>query len=432
MKLSHWLFIFITCALLGALGAYLYVSVSKPQLMPPQLRIATLKQPRTILLLGTDVVYSDSGRRLKADKDAFTGRSDTILVGRLDPIANTLRVISIPRDTVVDIPGNGSQKINAANALGGPTLAVSTVSQFLDTPIDHYVVLNVHGLVDLVNELGGITVEVPKKMQYMDWTAKLKIDLEPGVHTLTGNQAMGFVRFRHDALGDIGRVQRQEIFLRAVLDKALKPESWSHIPRLMEIAQQYISTDLTVPQMMEMANFVRGVPKSNQLLTMMPGSFSPSGDWAVSQSDVRRMVSRLMGANFIETTRDDIRIVIGNSSSTEGMGFKLARILGSKGYKNVIVQKRMLELSDPVKRTRIIAQKANPEDAGLVKADLGNIGDVVNASVGDIESSVTIIIGDDLASKILSSEAAQSSPEGRAESASGAGSGQPVTGAVTH
>ncbi|NJL72230.1 MAG: LytR family transcriptional regulator, partial [Candidatus Competibacteraceae bacterium] len=155
--------------------------MSKPQLMPPQLRIATLKQPRTILLLGTDVVYSDSGRKLKADKDAFTGRSDTILVGRLDPIANTLRVISIPRDTVVDIPGNGSQKVNAANALGGPTLAVSTVSQFLDTPIDHYVVLNVHGLVDLVNELGGITVEVPKKMQYMDWTAKLKIDLEPGV-----------------------------------------------------------------------------------------------------------------------------------------------------------------------------------------------------------------------------------------------------------
>jgi LCP family protein required for cell wall assembly len=405
---------------MGVLGAYVYVSVSKPQLMPPQLRIATLRKPTTILMLGTDVVYSDSGRRLKADKDAFTGRSDTIMVGRLDPLANTLRVISIPRDTLVDIPGNGTQKINAANAIGGPDLAKATISNFLDTPIEHYVVLNVHGLVDLVNELGGITVEVPKRMQYMDWTAKLKIDLEPGVHTLTGNQAMGFVRFRHDALGDIGRVQRQEIFLRAVLDKALKPESWKHIPKLIEIAQNYISTDLSAQEILEMANFVRGVPKSNQLLTMMPGNFSPGGDWAVERSDVRRMVARLMGANFIETTRDSIRVAIGNCSSTEGMGFKLAKILGSKGYKNVIVQKRMLELSDSLKRTRIVAQKANPEDASLVKSDLGNIGDVVNASVGDIESSVTIMIGDDLVEKILTIEADSSTREGGSKSASGA------------
>ncbi|MBX9937616.1 MAG: LCP family protein [Candidatus Obscuribacterales bacterium] len=420
MKLSNWLFIFLACALMGVLGAYVYVSVSKPQLMPPQLRIATLRKPTTILMLGTDVVYSDSGRRLKADKDAFTGRSDTIMVGRLDPLANTLRVISIPRDTLVDIPGNGTQKINAANAIGGPELAKTTISSFLDTPIEHYVVLNVHGLVDLVNELGGITVEVPKRMQYMDWTAKLKIDLEPGVHTLTGNQAMGFVRFRHDALGDIGRVQRQEIFLRAVLDKALKPESWKHIPKLIEIAQNYISTDLSAQEILEMANFVRGVPKSNQLLTMMPGNFSPGGDWAVERSDVRRMVARLMGANFIETTRDSIRVAIGNCSSTEGMGFKLAKILGSKGYKNVTVQKRMLELSDSLKRTRIVAQKANPEDASLVKSDLGNIGDVVNASVGDIESSVTIMIGDDLVEKILTMEDHSSTREGGSKSASGA------------
>lgn len=379
------------------------------------------------MLLGVDVVYSDSGRNLKADKDAFNGRSDTILVGRLDPIANTLRVVSIPRDTVVAIPGHGHQKVNAANALGGAELARATISGFLDMPIDHYVILNVHGLVDLVNELGGVTVEVPKKMQYMDWTAKLKIDLEPGVHTLTGNQAMGFVRFRHDALGDIGRVQRQEIFLRAVLDKALNPTSWPHIPRLLEIAQKYISTDLSLPQMGEMANFVRGVPKSNQLLTMMPGGFSASGDWDVSRSDVRKVVSRMMGANFMETTRGDIRVVIGNSSGTEGMGFKLAHILESKGYRSVSVQKNMLELSDSLKRTRIIAQKANPEDASLVKADLGNIGDVVNASVGDIESSVTIIIGDDLAKKILAQE-----EEAKSGSTTGATSSGVATGSVTH
>jgi len=413
LKPSYWLFIFIFCALAGVGVGYFTMLVKSPQMLPPALRIVSLREPTTVLLLGVDVVYTDMGRRKqKIDKDAFTGRSDTILVARLDPISNSLRVISIPRDTEVRIPGTGLSKINAANAIGGINLAQTTVSGFLnDTKIDHYVVLNVHGLVDLVNELGGITVEVPKKMQYMDWTAKLKIDLEPGMHTLTGNQAMGFVRFRHDALGDIGRVQRQSIFLRAVLDKALQPQSLAHLPKLIEIAQQYISTDLTVQDMMGMANFVRGVPKSNQVLTMMPGTFSPNGDWVVAASDTRRMVARLMGANFVESSKDDIRVSVENSSSTEGMGFKVAKILGLRGYRNVSVQKANLEFEDGVKRTRIIAQKANPEDASLIRTDLGSIGDIVNASVGNIESSVTVIVGNDLAQKITEQEAAVTTPE---------------------
>jgi polyisoprenyl-teichoic acid--peptidoglycan teichoic acid transferase len=395
--------------------------VARPQLIPPYLRLATLHQPATVLFLGVDVVYNpQASGNVKADKDAFTGRSDTILIGRLDPLANTLRIIAVPRDTQVRVPGFGLQKINAANAIGGPDLALATVSRFLAMPVDHYVVLNVHGLVDLVDELGGITVEVPKRMQYMDWTAKLKIDITPGVHTLTGNQAMGFVRFRHDALGDIGRVQRQEIFLRAVLDKALKPDSWSHLPRLLEIARQYISTDLSVEDMMNMANFVRGVPKSNQMLTMMPGRFSASGDWLVERADISKMVARLQGANFVEEDRAKIRIVVQNSSSIKGMGYKVANILSLKGYRNIQVQKSNIDLECGVKRTRIVAQKANPEDAGLVRNDLGDIGDMVNASVGDIESSVTVIVGDDLAQIIDSGNSSATSGLLR-ESASRAG-----------
>lgn len=409
----------LAAAFLG--GGYFYLFVTHPQMIPPFLRLATLQTPKTVLFLGVDVVYNPQTRgNVKADKDAFTGRSDTILIGRLDPHANTLRIIAIPRDTQVRIAGYGSQKINAANAIGGPGLALSTVSSFLCTPIDHYVVLNVHGLVDLVDELGGITVEVPKRMQYMDWTAKLKIDIAPGVHTLTGNQAMGFVRFRHDALGDIGRVQRQEIFLRAVLDKALRPDSWSHLPKLLEIARQYISTDLSVEDMMNMANFVRGVPKSNQVLTMMPGHFSASGDWLVERADISKMVARLQGANFMEEGRAKIRIVVQNSSSVKGMGYKVANMLTLKGYRNIQVQKSNLDLECGVKRTRIVAQKANPEDAGLVRNDLGDIGDMVNASVGDIESSVTIIVGDDLAQIIAKGNAPLESSVLR-ESASRAG-----------
>jgi hypothetical protein len=263
-------------------------------------------------------------------------------------------------------------------------------------PIDHYVVLNVHGLVELVDEIGGVTVEVPKRMHYMDWTAKLKIDLEPGPHTLTGNQAMGFVRFRHDGLGDIGRVQRQEIFCRAVLDKAMKPESWTHLPRLMGIAQRYISTDMDMGQMLAMASFIRAVPKQNQLLCMMPGTFSGTGDWVVDRYNVRKMVARITGSTFGLPSRDSLHLTVVNASSTEGVGFALYRILRAKGY-NWIVVKAASDQAKPLKTSKIIAQRGNPEDADLVREDLASVGEVVNASIGDIESAVTIMAGDDLA-----------------------------------
>ena len=381
--------------LLGIIGGYTYILMYKPASIPPQFRVGSLRDPETILLLGVDVVYTEIDRRHKKidQAQAFNGRSDTIMVCRMDPYRDAMTILSIPRDTQVAIPGNGVQKVNAANAIGGAQLATSTISQMLGIPIDHYVVLNVHGLVELVNELGGVTVQVPKKMKYMDWTAKLKIDLEPGPHTLTGNQAMGFVRFRHDALGDIGRVQRQQLFIHAVMEKALQPDSWSHLPKLVSIGQEYISTDLSPADIMQIATFARAVPKKNQQLAMLPGQFS-GNDWVSSPKDIRRMVSRLMGSSFVTADRPKVRVTVVNESSVPGLGQKIARLLRAKGYP--VFVKPPEKRPAPTKQTHIIAQKANTEDAEMVKGDLGDHGDIVTASVGDIDSEITVIAGDDL------------------------------------
>jgi len=399
LRQPNWVLIVVLAALTGVLIGYVSTLIFRPSLLPPALRFGSLRQPTTILFLGVDVVYTEEGRRKKADKDAFNGRSDTIMVARLDPYRNTLGVLSIPRDTQVTMPTFGTGKINSANAIGGPNLAMTTVGNLIQLPLDHYVILNVHGLVSLVDELGGITVDIPKKMKYMDWTAKLKIDLEPGFHTLTGNQAMGFVRFRHDGLGDIGRVQRQEIFIRAVLDKALRPESWSHLPKLVEIAQHFISTDMSDSELMQTANFIRGVPKKNQYLAMLPGDFSGTGDWIADRNDTRRVVARLLGSSFITSDRDRIHIVVINQSSSSTTGNKVARLLRSKGYRWIAVRDAESH-SLSIKRSRIIAQLGNTEEADLVRDDLGDYGDVVNASVGDIRSAVTVQAGDDLATLV--------------------------------
>jgi len=246
-----------------------------------------------------DRTHGSSDSKPVVDQTAFKGRSDTIIVIHVDPERQTVSGIHIPRDTVAHIPGFGYQKINGAYALGGIELAKQTVSELIQVPIDHFVVLNVHGLVEAVDALGGITLDVPKKMRYMDWTAKLKIDLEPGVHTLTGNQAMGFVRFRHDALGDIGRIQRQEIFMRAFINKALTPTSWPQFPHLVEIARSNLRTDLSDMELLQSANLMRSIPQTRIHFTMIPGRFGPQGTWVTNESAARRLVERTFDTQWI-------------------------------------------------------------------------------------------------------------------------------------
>ncbi len=405
MRSINWSFYFVVAAILGVVAGYVLMLAFRPGLLPPILRLGGLVEPTTVLLLGTDVVYNEGVGRRKADSAAFNGRADTILVARLDPIRNSITVLQIPRDTQVHIPGYGTQKVNAANAIGGPDTARRVVSELLGIPIDHFVILNVQGLVKAVDEVGGITVQVPKRMQYMDWTAKLKIDLEPGWHTLTGNQSMGFVRYRHDALGDIGRVQRQELFMRATLDKALKPESWGHLPKLLQLSKEYVYTDMNEGDLMRLANFARVVPKKNQQLVMLPGNFSGTGDWVSDESDIRQVVARVLGQDWQRPISADVRLAIENNSHYQGLGRRVARMMRAKGYNVVVIKdspgREMLQrgqstgagLSD---RTKIIAQRANPHEAELVKSDLKGNGEVVIASIGDILSSVTIVAGDDL------------------------------------
>ncbi|MDZ4836979.1 MAG: LCP family protein [Candidatus Melainabacteria bacterium] len=396
MQPRNWYLTFVICALIGILAGYVFTLFYQPALLPPLLRFGSLREPTNILLLGTDVVYSGQGRKLKADQGVFTGRSDTIMVARLDPYRNSFAVLSIPRDTWVRIPHHGMSKINAANAAGGPELTKETVTNLLNMPIDHHVVLNVRGLVALVDEIGGITIDIPKKMKYSDDTAKLYINLEPGVRKLTGTQAMGFVRFRHDGLGDIGRVQRQELFIRAVLDRAMQPDSWSHIPKLLEIAQNYIDSDMSYADLTGVAAFVRAVPKANQTLVMLPGDFSGTGNWAVDRADIRRMVSKITGTTFMGASRGELRLTVQNASSDKTLGRKLIAALKKKGYRRLSLKPLDGKRKEPLAVSRIIAQRGNPEDAELVRDDLDDIGDLVTASVGDIESAVTVLAGDDL------------------------------------
>jgi len=355
--------------------------------------VGTITEPTTVLFMGTDIVYSGSRRHLVVDKVALNGNSDTMMLVFFNPRHNKISILSIPRDTEAQVGTHGVMKINAANAIGGPDLAKATVTGLLNVPIDHYVVMNIQALVQFVNELGGVTVEVPKKMTYMDWTAKLKIDLEPGMHTLTGNQAMGFVRFRHDALGDIGRVQRQQIFLQAASRKMMDPTAWTHVPALMEIAQNNIQTDMSQSDMMKMLNFAHDVPRGSIACVMLPGQFSGNGDW-IGNTEGRAIAARFADPDEQSVdSRKSISVCVVNASADRSLGGRLAQALRKLGYMTSVDKD---DKDVPFKKTRIICQNGNTANATMLQHDLGNIGDIVNASVGNLMTSITLVAHDDV------------------------------------
>ncbi len=180
-----------------------------------------------ILLLGTD----EAG-----------GLTDVIASLRVD--GGTTRIIQIPRDTYIEAEGYGPHKVNALYPIGGTDLAKRELSRKLGRPISHHVIVNLAAIRRLADALGGIEVDVPKRMVYVDNSQGLNIDLQPGVQTLKGRDLEGFLRFRHDEMGDIGRIERQQLALKAVFQKLTRPEQLVRLPLLLSMAGKDVQTDL--------------------------------------------------------------------------------------------------------------------------------------------------------------------------------------------
>jgi len=191
-----------------------------------------LKNKINILLLGVDQRSYDKGR------------SDTLILLTLNPLNKSMHFLSIPRDSRVNIPDYGIDKINAAYAYGGAQLTKQAVERLLNIKVDYYLQLNYQALVQIVDILGGIDIDVEKPMYYADSQDGLLIDLQSGKQHLNGKQVMGYVRFRHDGLGDIGRISRQQNFLNAALNQALQYNNLPKIPFILQKIGNNISTDM--------------------------------------------------------------------------------------------------------------------------------------------------------------------------------------------
>ncbi|MCL1879464.1 MAG: LCP family protein [Actinomycetia bacterium] len=187
------------------------------------------------------------------------GRSDSILLCRVDPTKKQVSMLSIPRDLRVDLEGHGMNKINAAMAYGGPDEAVRAISNFVGVPIAHYVQIDFTGFKDIVNALGGVTVNVPAYTYYNG------VSLQAGKQKLNGDQALVFVRCRKTyAAGDFQRAANQRQLARVVAHDVLGSSPTS-MPGLITTISQCVRTDMDTTGIIALAQSMRGMNTSTDI-----------------------------------------------------------------------------------------------------------------------------------------------------------------------
>jgi len=375
------------------------------------LNIPNLSRPVNILLLGVKVLSSDladypeNNLGYHALVNSFEGRTDSMLLLRFDPQQNDVVVLSIPRDTKTLVKDVGVTKINDANAYGGPALAAESVSNLLDgVSIDRYIRINVQGVEKLIDALGGVDYYVPKDMKYTDHSQRLYINLKEGQQHLDGEKALQFLRFRYDALGDVGRVQRQQAFIRSLTEQALTPRTVLRLPEILGVIRSHIDTNLGTNELIALAAFAGQKSRSDFKMVMLPGDFNQPEEgqlsyWLPNHRRISEMVSqhferqpRYLTVNRDEITPDRIRIAVQGHADDREAVQSVIEHLQKSGYSRIFYSS--IPYNEPISQTRIIAQQGDSSAAAQVRANLG-VGEVLTESTGVLSTDVTIQVGRD-------------------------------------
>ncbi|WP_068699507.1 LCP family protein [Paenibacillus yonginensis] len=210
------------------------------------------KERVNILVMGADGRNDESGR------------SDSMMVLSVDPVKKQGYLMSVLRDTYTEIPGYRSSRINTAFSVGGPELQMETTSKLLGIPIQFYLYTNFDGFMELVDQLGGIDIDVEKDMKYEDGGDHhvYDIDLKKGYQHLDGKSALQYVRFRHDATSDFTRTERQRKFLKAVMNEVQSTSSLFKMPSLLNSIAPYIRTNMSTEDMLKLGTLAFKIPSS--------------------------------------------------------------------------------------------------------------------------------------------------------------------------
>jgi LCP family protein required for cell wall assembly len=248
---------------------------------------------QTVLVMGVD----SNGNRVG---DTYLGtRTDTMLLVKPNPKEQSLNIVSLPRDSKVYLDEEHSRvgKLNAAHAMGGPDKTRSVIADSLGVPVQKYLAVDFQAVRAMVDAIGGIDVYVPQRMRYTDNTAKLRIRLDVGWMHMDGKTAEGFLRFRHDAYGDIGRVRRQQQFMTAIRERLNSPDVVLRLPELIQVMSKYVHTNMNPAELLQFANYAKKIPSKDMRFATLPGHTSSregTSYWIIDKDETEQVLSRLI------------------------------------------------------------------------------------------------------------------------------------------
>lgn len=217
--------------------------------------------------IGQLVPFGISGRRiLVMGTDKVSDSTDVMFTVQVKD--GKTQLTQLPRDTFVESQRHGILKANALYAFGGMEAIRQDLPPLLGGPVDRYLKVNLRAVRRVADALGGVEVDVPKRMYYVDNSQGLYIDLYPGRQLLKGETLEGFLRYRHDELGDLGRMERQKLVLAEIFHKLASPSSLPQLPQLMKIAGDDVKTDLSL---LEMGQLITAMAGTNLSTRQIPG-----------------------------------------------------------------------------------------------------------------------------------------------------------------
>lgn len=296
-------------AFFAAVGAGAFLASTsffdtKPRRLPrpdrPNETLLVATDKATVMIMGVD------------ERDDDVGRSDTLMVATVDPKQKQVSLLSIPRDTRAFMQGS-YDKINSAYAYGGWQLTRDVVEDLLDTPVDHYVLINTRSFPKIIDAIGGVDIYVESRMYYVDeWDdavpGGLVIDLYPGLQHMDGVTAMSYVRYR-DEEGDIGRIARQQRFMRAVMEQVTSPAIVTKLPAVIRECMGAVETDLSFRQLLELAGALKEAQGNGLRAEMLPGRplyIDEVSYWVPDLTETRTHMASTLGITMSQKARSEM------------------------------------------------------------------------------------------------------------------------------
>jgi LCP family protein required for cell wall assembly len=326
----------------------------------------------------------------------FTGLTDSMILAQLDPEHNTVRMLSLPRDTQVRLGDLGVHKLNAAIALEGSDGLQKAVEQLTGLNLSGYVLINLNAVHDLTEAVGGVQVYVAEAMNYDDTAANLHIHFPIGMRRLTGPEAAAYIRFRHDALGDIGRVKRQQAFLLALGKELLSPRVMLHLPALSTVLSDDTRTDATQSDVSAALGMLLSHPKLETYL--YPGRFLTQDGvsyWEPDQVTARSVLSQQFGNSVVpprssDTSSAEVSIRVVDTGAKTEVVRGVLKALALAGEHDV----RLVRSAGGDPAQTVLLSQGDPAVLKRVHQELG-FGETRMSGEGVLNADVTIWLGSD-------------------------------------